>query len=90
VPRLAASEALRHRPREALALLDEYIARHASDADALLLALRLLYEARSAGGRILSAADDTASARRYAELFKAAGGPNQALVDRWVNFIAGK
>jgi len=90
VPRLAASEALRHRPREALALLDEYIARHASDADALLLALRLLYEARSAGGRILSAADDAASARRYAELFKAAGGPNQALVDRWVAFIGGK
>jgi VWFA-related protein len=90
VPRLAASEALRRRPQEAIALLDGYVARHPSDANALLLALRLLYEARSAGARLRSAADDTASARRYADLYEAAGGPNQALVDRWVTFIGGK
>jgi tetratricopeptide (TPR) repeat protein len=90
VPRLAASEALRRRPQDAIALLDGYVARHASDTDALLLALRLLYEARSAGGRILSAAGDAESAGRYADLYKAAGGRNQALVDRWVVFISGK
>jgi tetratricopeptide (TPR) repeat protein len=90
VPRLAASEALRRKPREAIALLDGYVARQPSDADALLLALRLLYDARSAGGRVLSAADDIELARRYADLYKAAAGANQALVDRWVAFISGK
>jgi tetratricopeptide (TPR) repeat protein len=88
VPRLAASEALRRKPQEAIALLDGYIARHPSDANALLLGLRLLYDARSAGGRISSAADDSDLARRYADLYKAAAGPNQALVDRWVAFIS--
>jgi VWFA-related protein len=90
VPRLAASEALRRKPQEAIALLDGYIARHPSDANALLLGLRLLYDARSAGERISSAADDSDLARRYADLYKAASGPNQALVDRWVAFISGK
>jgi hypothetical protein len=73
-----------------MALLDGYLARHQADANALMLALRLLYDARSAGGRISSAADDIERARRYGDLYKAAGGPNQALVDRWVQFISGK
>jgi VWFA-related protein len=90
VPRLAASEALRSHPREALALLDGYIDRHPADADALLLALRILYDARSAGRRVTTAADDAAAARRYADLYKAAGGGNLALVSRWLIFIAGK
>ena len=90
VPRLAASEALRRKPQEAIALLDGYISRHPTDANALLLGLRLLYDARAAGGRISSAADDRDLASRYAGLYKAAAGPNQALVDRWVAFISGK
>ena len=90
VPRLAAAEALRRNPKDAMALLDGYLARHQADANALMLALRLLYDARSAEGRISSAADDIERARRYAELYKSAGGPNQALVDRWVQFISGK
>jgi hypothetical protein len=90
VPRLAVSEALRGRPRDAMALLDGYLTRHPEDANALLLALRLLYDARSAGGRIASAAADTASARRYADLYRAAGGSKTSLVDRWVAYIAGK
>jgi hypothetical protein len=55
-----------------------------------MLALRLLYEARSAGGRIFSASEDAERARRYADLYRATGGPSQALVDRWVAFISGK
>jgi hypothetical protein len=90
VPRLAASEALRRKPQEAMALLDGYLTRQPSDANALLLALRLLYDARSAGGRILSEADDSELAERYAGLYRAAGGANQALVDRWVAFIGRK
>jgi VWFA-related protein len=88
VTRLAASEAMRRRPREAMVLLDGHIVLNPKDADALLLALRLLYDARAEGGRITSADDDIALARRYAELYKAAGGANQALVERWVRYIA--
>jgi predicted Zn-dependent protease len=90
VPRLAAADALRGQPREAIARLDGYIARHPADTNALLLALRLLHDARSAGGRISSAADDIELARRYADLYKTAAGANQALVDRWVVFISEK
>ena len=90
VPRLAASEALRRNPQEAMDLIDGYVLTHADDANALMLALRLLFEARSAGGRVFSAAEDAERARRYAGLYKAAGGPSQALVDRWVTFISGK
>jgi hypothetical protein len=90
LPRLAASEALRRRPREAMALLDAYIARHPSDADALFLAVRLLYDARSADRRISSVEEDAAAAGRYAALYKAAGGSNVALVQRWATFIGAK
>jgi tetratricopeptide (TPR) repeat protein len=90
VPRLAASEALRRNPKESLSLLDGYFVSHGDDSNAVMLALRLLYEARSAGGRIFSDSEDAERARRYADLYKAAGGPSQALVDRWVVFISGK
>ena len=90
VPRLAASEALRRNPKESLSLLDGYLTSHGDDSDALMLALRLLYEARSAGGRVFSASEDAERARRYAVLYKTAGGPSQTLVERWVNFITGK
>jgi hypothetical protein len=87
---LAAAEALRRNPKESLSLLDGYLVAHGDDGNALMLALRLLYEARSAGERIFSAPEDTERARRYADLYRATGGPSQALVDRWVTFIAGK
>ena len=90
VPRLAAAEALRRNAKEALSLLDGHFVSHGDDSHALMLALRLLYEARSAGGRIFSASEDAERARRYADLYRATGGPSQALVDRWVTFIAGK
>jgi len=90
VPRLAASEALRRNPKESLSLLDGYLTSHGDDSNALMLALRLLYEARSAGGRVFSASEDAERARRYAVLYKTAGGPSQTLVERWVNFITGK
>jgi tetratricopeptide (TPR) repeat protein len=90
VPRLAAAEALRRNPKESLSLLDGHLVSHGDDSQALMLALRLLYEARSAGDRIFSASEDAERARRYADLYRATGGPSQALVDRWVTFISGR
>jgi len=88
VPRLAVSQALLDHRREALVLLEPYIARHQNDADAIFLALRLMYDTYAAGGRVKSAAEDAATAREYGALYAAAGGASAALVNRWVAFIA--
>ncbi|MCX6539848.1 MAG: VWA domain-containing protein [Acidobacteria bacterium] len=88
VPRLAASKAVLDHGREALALLEPYIARHQTDVDAIFLALRLMYDTHAAGGRVKTAAEDAATAREYAGLYAAAGGAHAALVGRWAGFIA--
>jgi predicted Zn-dependent protease len=90
VPRLAAAHALRQNETEAIALLGPYLEGHPDDADALLLALRLLYDAHAAGRRAESASADAASAARFADLYRATGGVETALVDRWVAFIRSK
>jgi tetratricopeptide (TPR) repeat protein len=90
VPRLAAAEALRGRAAEALALLDGYITRHPTDTDVIFLGMRLLYETRTAGRHARSADEDALAAGRYAELYRAAGGPNSGLVDRWAAYLAKK
>ena len=46
---------MRGNPSAALALLDPYLVRHPADADALFLALRLLYDGKGAGRPVLSA-----------------------------------
>lgn len=88
VPRLAAAQALLKRPAEALAAIGPYIDRHPTDVNALVLALRVIYESHQAGKAVISAADDKARAAKYAELYRAAAGPEQPLVDRWAAAIA--
>jgi len=88
VPRLAVAEVLLDHRREALALLEPYIAQHQTDADAIFLALRLMYDTCAAGGRVRTAAEDAALAQEYAALYGAAGGPNAALAARWAAFIS--
>ncbi|MCX6543943.1 MAG: VWA domain-containing protein [Acidobacteria bacterium] len=88
VPRLAVSQVLLDRGREALALIEPYIERHGTDVDAIFLAIRLMYDVHSAGGQIKTPAEDAAAARKYATLYAAAGGANAPLVNRWVQFIA--
>ncbi|MEI6666990.1 MAG: hypothetical protein WCP29_02455 [Acidobacteriota bacterium] len=87
LPRLAAAQVLLDRRAEALATLAPYISRHSSDREAVFLALRLLYEAHATGGRLGSAREDAEMATAYGALYRAAGGPQLALVDRWVAFI---
>lgn len=90
VPRAAAGEAMRGNPSAALALLDPYLVRHPADADALFLALRLLYDGKGAGRPVLSADGDRAAAVRYGSLYESSGGQHQALVKRWVAYIVSK
>ena len=87
LPRMAAAQVLMGRPAEALATLAPYIERHPKDSDAIFLALRVLYEAHAVGGRVGSASDDAQAARKYGALYGAAGGPDLALVERWVAFV---
>jgi len=88
LPRLAAAQAMLERRGEALATLEAYLKGHEKDAEAAALAIRLIYEAHAAGRVAKSAAADRELAEKYRELYRAAGGANQALVDRWVAFIA--
>jgi tetratricopeptide (TPR) repeat protein len=88
LPRLAAAQAMLQRRTEALATLGTYLERNPSDAEAAALAIRLIYEAHAAGQTVKSATADRELAAKYQELYRAAGGTNQALVDRWVAFIA--
>ena len=87
LPRLAAAQIMQQRRSEALDTLDPYLDRHAADAAALFLAMRILYDAHAAGGTAKSAAEDAARAARYAAAYKAAGGPRLALVERWAAFV---
>ena len=49
----------------------------------MLVAMRTIYEARSTGKTLTTAAEDRARFDRYAAAYAAAGGPQQADVERW-------
>lgn len=51
------------------------------------MALRVLYESHQAGRVVTSQAEDRARAASFGELYRAAGGSEQALVGHWVAFI---
>jgi tetratricopeptide (TPR) repeat protein len=87
LPRLAVAQAMLARPADALATLDTYLDRHPADTEAAALAVRLIYEARAAGKTVTSVPGDRALAEKHAGRYRAAGGANQALVDRWLAFI---
>ena len=88
--RLGSALAIVGKPAEAVRTLEPYIARHAEDHQAIFTALRAIYEARNAGVQIESAERDRERFARYAAAYAAAGGPQQALVERWRKFIEGR
>lgn len=85
--RLGTALVLANKAADALKILRPYLDTHPADHERLFLALRALYEARTAGRTIAAAADDRALFVRYAEAYAAAKGPQQALVDRWRKYI---
>jgi VWFA-related protein len=88
--RLAAALAVTGDAAGAIATLDPYLERHPDDHARLLLALRLLYEAAAAGRAIESPERDRARFARYARAYRAAGGPEQALVAAWGAVLEGR
>lgn len=87
-PRLGAAYAQAGRPVDAVLALDPYLAQHPQDQERLLVAMKAIYDARSAGLSIATAAEDRARFERYASAYAAAGGTQTALVEQWRRFIA--
>jgi len=85
--RLGTAQASAGKLAEAVRTLDPYIAAHPEDHERLLVALRAIYDARSAGKAIGTAEEDRQRFVRYAAAYAAAGGPQQALVEQWKKII---
>ena len=82
--RLAIAHATIGQHDEALSTIEPYLPRHASDHEALLVAIQAIYEARLAGHVVVSAEQDRERLRRYADAYAAANGPHQALVSSYL------
>jgi tetratricopeptide (TPR) repeat protein len=86
--RLGTAYAIGANGAEALDTLAPYLSRHPEDHERLFVALRLLYEARSARRQIRSADEDRSLFLKYAAAYEAAGGPQKAIVDQWKKFMS--
>ena len=64
-----------------------YVERNPKDADALMIAIHALYQIHIEGKTIGSAAEDKAKAAEYARAYAAANGPQQALVEKWAEYL---
>jgi len=87
-PRLGAAYAQAGRHVDAVLALDPYLAQHPQDQERLLIAMKAIYDARSANLSIATVAEDRARFERYATAYAAAGGTQTALVEQWRRFIA--
>ena len=71
----------------ALKVLGPYLERHPADADRLLLSMRLLFEARTAGRPIASVDADRALFVKYFDLYVAANGSEIERARQWRSVI---
>ena len=77
--------------QDAYATITPFLAKNQADTDALMVALQAIYQVHAEGKSIDSADQDKTKAVEYARAYAAAKGPNQALVDKWLQFLgAGK
>jgi VWFA-related protein len=84
---LAFSYATLGKGREASRALDRYISDGHADPDLLYLGVEWLYQIHSNHAVVVSQAADLALARGYAAQYTKAGGPRQALVQQWLDFL---
>ena len=81
--RLGTAQAISGQPVDAVRTLEPYLARHPGDAARLLLAMRMLYEARSLGVAVESITADREHFARYAAAYQQAGGTEAEQVAAW-------
>ena len=72
---------------DALKVLQPYLDAQPTDPEWLFLAMRALYEARTAKRVIETPEADRARFVKYADAYTAARGPQQALVDQWRKYV---
>jgi VWFA-related protein len=72
---------------QAYATIEPYLERNTTDADALMVALQAIYQVHAQGKSLGSPEQDRAKAAGYAKAYAAAKGPNQALVQKWLQFL---
>jgi len=85
--RLGTAYAQAQKPVDAVRALDQYLAQHPDDQERLLIALKAIYDARSAGQSIGTVQEDRQRFERYASAYVAAGGTQVALVEQWRKFV---
>ncbi len=73
--------------REAVRTMERYLDARPDDQDALLRAVEWIYNLRLAGAAAHTPEEDTALARRYAESYQRANGPQGELVRQWMTFL---
>lgn len=74
-------------PKQTLTLLDPYFTRHPDDTTQLLLAMRLIYEGKSASKPVESVDADRARFHRYFDAYQRANGPELAQARQWLALI---
>jgi tetratricopeptide (TPR) repeat protein len=72
---------------DALKMLDPYLVKHPTDQDRLMLAMRLIYQAKSDGKPIDSVENDRARFNRYFAAYEKTGGPQLALAADWKKIV---
>ena len=82
--RFAVAALLEGQQAEGLQALDELVEKHAEDEPTLALGLLILYEAFGNRQPIETVDRDRARMMRFADAYRARGGPSLALVDTWV------
>ena len=75
--------------RRALALeaADEHLATDPGDHEIILLAMKLLYDAHADGRPLGGATANRQKYEQYLARYRAAGGPQQALAERWLEAL---
>jgi tetratricopeptide (TPR) repeat protein len=84
---LATVLALAGESRQAVAMLERYVAVRPADGEALRLGVEWMYQARASGGVVRSRGEDLALAKTFAEAYARTNGPESPLVKRWVAFL---
>jgi VWFA-related protein len=85
--RLGTALSMDGRPSESLDVLDAYFTRHADDSERLLLAMRMIYDARSANQPIQTIDADRARFAKYYEAYSKIGGADLTQAQRWKAFV---
>jgi len=75
------------RGRESLNLLGQAIEHDPNDIESMALALEWLFTLTREGKVVRSRAEDLQLARSYGTAYLAVGGPDEALVRRWVEYF---